>query len=86
MLIGKPLCGCTEEQESLAKASVGNFLPCYHCQNATEINLVEKAILKGDYLTGQGIVVPPSGVIQELPNHFAKVGISVAEAPAQMIM
>ena len=85
MLCCKPICGCTREQESLFKAH-SCTLVCSHCQNATEIRLIEDAMTRGDLLVGGGLVIPPQGVIEELPNHFAQVGIRLAQAPVQQTM
>ena len=81
----KPICGCTKEQESLCKAGAC-ALPCYHCQNGVEIEMMEKALFSGNALLGGSSIVPPPGVIEELPNHFAHIGLYVAQAPPQQTM
>lgn len=80
----KPICGCTREQESLCKAGAVPCI-CHHCQNAIEIEGMEFPS-RGDPLIGGGYKVPPTAVIEELPDHFANVGIRLAVAPIQQTM
>ena len=68
-------CGCTKEQENLVKSATCICF-CTHCQNAGAIHE-----FKSGQLQYQG---PPAGVVNELPNHFTKVGRGPAPAPIQL--
>ena len=79
--IARICCECSKEREDILK-SASCVCQNAHCQNAAELDLIERQ--KTPYGG------PQRGVIQELPVHFENAGISVqpvaVTAPAQVVM
>ena len=66
---------CSKERENLVKAGCG-ACTCTYCQNAVELSELAEGV--------QTYQAPSVALINELPVHYSKVGITVANAPVQM--
>ena len=75
-LIGRLCCGCSKERENLYKSGCAACM-CTHCENEMAI-----AAFRRDR---SGLAMPPAALVEELPEHFARVNRqTVAVAPAQV--